>query len=216
MRNIFISGWATSDMIWSSVTGTGLPNDYLNWNRVLHGDFDLPESCIITGWSLGGQLALDLSRRPEVRGLVLVASMDCMVATDNRPGIEPERCSMITRNLTRSRHGYLREFVRECGADGQTLEDLLHESDSFSMEELIGGLAVMFNHTADPNPEVPSVVIHGTEDRIIPFEAAGYLASTVLKNARLVPVEGKGHLISMTAADEIGRAVKELAGSIGS
>ncbi len=78
---------------------------------------------------------------------------------------------MISAMLSRSRRGYLRSFFMECGASGEVLEELLTDSDSFTMPELISGLAVMFNHTAMPEPHIPSVVIHGTEDRIIPFEA---------------------------------------------
>ncbi len=214
MKAVYISGWATTPEVWRSVPDTGIEPVFLCWNNILQGDFTLPESCIVTGWSLGGQLAMDISRRTEVRGMVVVSSSTCITAGGHRPGIEPERSSMISAMLSRSRRGYLRSFFMECGASGEVLEELLTDSDSFTMPELISGLAVMFNHTAMPEPHIPSVVIHGTEDRIIPFEVSGYLSSKILRNSRLVAVEGGGHLLPIHASEVIARAVKDLAGSL--
>lgn len=214
MKILLISGWGTTCGIWNRVSFSGFEKQCISWDRVLTGDFQMPDRCVAAGWSLGGQIALDLSRRPEVEGLVLISSMTCIASTGIRPGIEPERCSMISRMLTRSRRGYLRSFFLECGATEEELIPLLEDSDVFTTEELISGLSVMFNHLAVPDPSVPAVIIHGTEDRIIPHEVSGYLARVVLKNAREIPVEGGGHLLPLHVPELIGKAVKDLAESL--
>lgn len=214
MQIVFISGWATGDDIWKNVHCPDLETKHISWDRIMGGEFELPDRCILTGWSLGGQIAMDLSRRAEVRGMVLVSSMTCIAASVNRPGIEPERCSMISRMLTRSRRGYLRSFFLECGAAETELPRLLEQSDEFSMEELISGLSVMFNHLAVPDPSVPVTVIHGTGDRIIPVEISRYLAEFVMPRCKTISIEGAGHLLPVSHGNTIGKAVVDLAGSL--
>ncbi len=177
----------------------------------MSGDSTLPSSCILTGWSLGGQLALKLSSRREVRGLVLVSSMSCIASSAYRPGVDPGTYSEITSMLSRSRQGYLKSFFRQCGAGRETLPDLLAQSSLFSIEELQLGLNVMFNNAMKPVRSLPATLIHGTSDRIIPFECSAYLAEEVLVGASLVPVEHGSHLLPITHPEVIVKAVKELA-----
>lgn len=214
MKTLLISGWATDHRLWEPVVGKIGEVDFLSWNSFLQGDFTLPERCILAGWSMGGQLAMDLSERPEVKGMVLISSMTCLARQGARPGIEPERCSMISKMLSRSRRGYLTSFFRECGADDSMLPGLLEMSDSFSMDELTAGLAVMFNHTARPSSSTPVMVIHGTEDRIVPYDVAEYLAGTVLEDAELITVNGGEHLLPLSEADLVAKAVMNLASSL--
>lgn len=214
MRAVLISGWGTEKGIWKHVAPAVPDSEHICWSQVIRGDFILPNPCIIAGWSLGGQLALDLSERSEVRGIVLVSSMTCLVSGEGRPGIEPERCSMIARMLSRSRKGYLTSFFRECGTSSDEMEELLDMSESFTIEELTAGLAVMFYHTALPSPFIPSVVIHGTADRIVPYETAGYLTGSVLKKAEHIPVNSGEHILPYSHGDLIAKAVNDLAGSL--
>jgi pimeloyl-ACP methyl ester carboxylesterase len=48
---------------------------------------------------------------------------------------------------------------------------------------------------------VPTLVIHGTEDRQVPFVAAEYLAANI-PGAQLYPFKGYGHLPLFTATQE--------------
>lgn len=211
MKAVFISGWATTDRIWDSVNCPGVEKITISWEKIMLGDFTLPENCIVTGWSLGGQLAMDLSRKAEVRGMVLLASMTCIASQGNRPGIEPERCSMISRMLNRSRRGFLRSFFKECGASESQVPELLEQSDEFSMAELISGLSVMFNHVAVPDPSVQATVIHGTEDRILPVDACRYLADSVMPESRSIFIDGADHLLPVLNGEVIEKAVMDLA-----
>jgi non-heme chloroperoxidase len=42
-----------------------------------------------------------------------------------------------------------------------------------------------------PGIDVPVLIVHGTEDRILPFESASQRLPALVKNARLSPVEGR-------------------------
>ena len=48
---------------------------------------------------------------------------------------------------------------------------------------------------------VPTLVIHGTEDRQVPFTAAEYLAAHI-PDAQLYPFKGYGHVPLFTATQE--------------
>lgn len=211
MDIVFISGWATSIRIWDKIGNFDFPFHFLEWNDILSGNSALPSSCILAGWSLGGQLALKLSSRPEVKGLLLVSSMCCIASSANRPGVDPNTYPEITSMLSRSRQGYLKSFFRQCGAGREVLPDLLAQSSLFSTEELQLGLNVMFNNVMKPVRSIPAILIHGTSDRIIPFECSAYLAEEVLDSASLVPVDSGSHLLPLTHPEVIAEAVRELA-----
>lgn len=54
----------------------------------------------------------------------------------------------------------------------------------------------------------PTLIIHGTEDAIVPFAGAEWLA-TQIPNNRFVRLEGTGHVPTMTRAGEVARAIDE-------
>jgi non-heme chloroperoxidase len=50
---------------------------------------------------------------------------------------------------------------------------------------------------------VPTLVMHGTADRIVPFHAAGEKTAKLIKNARLVAIKDGPHAINWTHAEEV-------------
>ena len=60
-----------------------------------------------------------------------------------------------------------------------------------------------------PNIDVPTLVVHGTADRILPFEVTAKRLPGLIKNMRLVPVEGGPHNIGWTFPDEVNKALLE-------
>jgi non-heme chloroperoxidase len=51
--------------------------------------------------------------------------------------------------------------------------------------------------------EVPTLVIHGDEDRIVPITAGGQRTANLIKGARQLTVKGGPHCITWTHADEV-------------
>jgi non-heme chloroperoxidase len=49
-----------------------------------------------------------------------------------------------------------------------------------------------------PNIDVPVLVVHGTEDRILPYESTAKRLPAMIKDVRVVPVEGGPHNIGWT------------------
>jgi non-heme chloroperoxidase len=56
-----------------------------------------------------------------------------------------------------------------------------------------------------PRIEVPTLVIHGDSDRIVPIEVSGKPTQQAIKGSRLVTVKGGPHGLNWTHADEVNR-----------
>jgi non-heme chloroperoxidase len=58
-----------------------------------------------------------------------------------------------------------------------------------------------------PRIDVPTLVMHGTADRILPFGATAARLPDLIKDVRLVTVDGGPHAIGWTHADEVNDAL---------
>jgi non-heme chloroperoxidase len=66
-----------------------------------------------------------------------------------------------------------------------------------------------------PKIDVPVLVMHGTEDRILPFEATAARLPALLSDCTLVPVEGGPHNIGWTYPEEVNAALLDFLGGAG-
>jgi non-heme chloroperoxidase len=63
-----------------------------------------------------------------------------------------------------------------------------------------------------PKFDVPTLVVHGTEDRILPFAATAARLPELIDDVRLVAVEGGPHNIGWTHPDEVNKALMDFLG----
>jgi non-heme chloroperoxidase len=63
-----------------------------------------------------------------------------------------------------------------------------------------------------PKIDVPTLVMHGTEDRILPFEATAARLSELIADVTVVPVEGGPHNIGWTHPEEVNAALLDFLG----
>ncbi len=82
------------------------------------------------------------------------------------------------------------------GASPGMLEALLLMNKEIDIRRVLGAV------------RVPTLVLHGSEDRVVPLEAARYLAERI-PGAQLVEIPGAGHLAMGEAARKINAAVKQ-------
>jgi non-heme chloroperoxidase len=55
--------------------------------------------------------------------------------------------------------------------------------------------------------DVPTLIIHGDEDRIVPFAASGQRTAKLMKGARLLVIKGGPHCVTWTHADAVNAAL---------
>jgi non-heme chloroperoxidase len=58
-----------------------------------------------------------------------------------------------------------------------------------------------------PRIDVPTLVVHGTEDRILPFSATAERLPALVKDLRLVRIEGGPHNVGWTHPEEVNSAL---------
>jgi non-heme chloroperoxidase len=58
-----------------------------------------------------------------------------------------------------------------------------------------------------PKIDVPTLVLHGTADRILPFEVTAARLSGLIADVTVVPVDGGPHNIGWTHHDEVNKAL---------
>ncbi len=63
-----------------------------------------------------------------------------------------------------------------------------------------------------PKIDVPVLVLHGTEDRILPFESTSARLPALIADCTLVPVEGGPHNIGWTFPEEVNEALLSFLG----
>ena len=62
---------------------------------------------------------------------------------------------------------------------------------------------------------IPVLVIHGDQDRVLPYEATGSRLPALLKNARSTVIAGAPHALIWTHADEVNQALLAFIGHPG-
>lgn len=110
--------------------------------------------------------------------------------------------------LIGSKHVFDEEKIRRLNE-----EEFDRASNLQSMEnhEFIRGLGLYLFRTSEIN--APTLIIHGTEDPIIPYEHGVHL-SKIIPNAILVTLDGTGHELHYNDWDEIINAISKHAGNL--
>ncbi|MHB1676148.1 MAG: pimeloyl-ACP methyl ester esterase BioH [Sulfuriferula sp.] len=166
---------------------------------------ELPPLFNLCGWSLGGQLALALTRlMPErVQRLLLVGTNPCFtMRADWSCAIEPAIFSRFSQDLTDNYEATLKRFlalqVHGDAAARQTLARLRAllfvrgKPDNLVLRESLNILLNDDLRSQVADIVTPTLVMHGSCDRLVPRCAAEWLART-LQNGSLHLIAGASH-----------------------
>ncbi|OON41865.1 alpha/beta hydrolase [Izhakiella australiensis] len=167
--------------------------------KALIDHLDLDDITLV-GFSMGGG---DVSRylanygSDRVRGLVLLASVTpyFLKTADNPNGVENAVFNGIKEGLCDDRAQFVREFVNAFyGANvGQRVSDGVLEQ-SFNIAMLASLKATIACVTAFSQTDfrgdmakitVPTLILHGDNDQIVPFEVSSKIAAGMIKDASL-------------------------------
>jgi pimeloyl-[acyl-carrier protein] methyl ester esterase len=176
---------------------------------------------LVAGWSLGGMLALQLAHdgSPAPQKLALLGvtprftrSADCSF------GLPPGQVRVLARNLERRFETTLAEFFALAFAGEEIAAERLREIRRFA----VSGNALPDRDTARALLETllqqdqreilsgvrqPTLVLHGSEDRIAPLAAGRFLAEA-LPQARLVELAGVGHAPFLSRPQQVAELLR--------
>ncbi len=165
----------------------------------------MPERAQICGWSLGGQvamqLALDFSDR--VSKLVLLSTTPCFRQRADWPyGMDDKTMTEFARSLEQDYTGTLKRFLSLQARSGDDAREViaalrakLFERGEPSLETLRGGLSILHDldlRDAAAGIAQPVLLIHGERDTVTPLGAGEWLAQC-LPQAELAIIHGSAH-----------------------
>lgn len=212
----------------------GFGESYKPWNgydydsfasdlNVLLETLDLSDVTLV-GFSMGGgEVARYIGTfgSKRVAKAVLMSAITPYLgkADDNPDGVDGSVFDGIIDGLLHDRLGFLYEFCKNFvnwDADGKDLisqRALDHSWDiaawaspkatiecvkAFSGTDFRADLAAI---------DVPTLILHGDKDQIVPFEASGELAHKLITGSELVIIEGGAHGLTYTQPDKVNQAL---------
>lgn len=180
----------------------------------------VPPAAVWLGWSLGGLVAMDAAlRHPRrVTQLILIASTPRFVAAPDWPHAmtEPVFAEFAGGVMHDYRGGLERFLSLQCRGD-EGGRDLLRRlrAELFAHGEpdpaaLTAGLAIL--ERTDLRPRLgeirtPTLVVHGSHDRLALPAAGEYLAARIA-GARSITVKGAGHAPFLSQPTHVEQAVR--------
>src|SRR5579863_3568717 len=165
----------------------------------------VPRAAVLVGWSLGGQLALQLAAEPAlaVKRLVLIATSPRFVRADDWPhGLSDATLRQFGAQLAHDPGQTIDDFIElqlrgsaEAAAVRATLKDSLARHGAAQPDALAAGLTLLEHNdlrALAQRIELPSLVIAGQYDRVT-APAAGQALSQLLPQAQLLTIRRAGH-----------------------
>ncbi len=173
----------------------------------------------LVGFSMGGgEIARYMSRHggKNVDRAALVASVvPYMLKTaDNPNGVDAGVFAKMTEGMKQDRASFFAKFFQDFYSvsllSHSVSTELLEWSRSVAMQASLKATLACAEAfaTTDFRPDlasfaVPTLVIHGTNDKTVPIDASGRAAATGIANARLVEYEGAPHGLFATHKERL-------------
>ncbi len=183
---------------------------------------DLRDATLV-GFSMGsGEVTRYLGTygSARVRKAALLAPLQpfLLKTADNPEGVDTSVFEGIKQGVVADRPAFFKSFF-ENFYNYDTLGGTRISEQAFQMSwnvavgaSAIASLACVTSWLTDfradlPKFDVPTLVVQGDEDRILPIDATGKRLPGMIKDAHLVVIKGGPHAIGWTHAEEVNRAL---------
>jgi non-heme chloroperoxidase len=186
---------------------------------------------VLAGFAMGtGEVARYLARHGSgrVRAAVLVTPLlpFLLKTDDSTEGIDRSVFDSITACIAADRPAAMKDFMdRSYNVDllggsrvsDQAWQNSFYVAISASAHAALGCVtACMEDFQADLAAiSIPVLIIHGDQDRVLPYEATSRRLPALLKNARSTVIAGGPHAIIWTHADEVNQALLDFIDPLG-
>jgi non-heme chloroperoxidase len=177
------------------------------------------EDFALVGFSMGGgEIARYLGTYGSngVSKAVIIGGVPpFLLKTDDNPeGVDASVFEGIKKAVVADRYAFFTEFFKNFYNSDPLLgnrvsKDVMHASWNLAASaSATASLACVSTWIEDfrkdvARIDVPTLVIHGDDDRIVPLSAAGQRTAKLIKGARLFVVKGGPHAITWTHAEEV-------------
>lgn len=203
--------------------------DYDTFAADLHTlmtELDLTDA-ILVGHSMGtGEVTRYLSRygSGRVSKAVFVSPIPpfLMKTADNPDALDKKMFDGFITAIANDRPAYQTQFLADFFNTDQNMgkrvsEEAVRANWNVALQASpIGTMASVSAWLTDFRPDlnridVPSLIIQGTQDRILPFPVTGQKLQQMLPGSRMVALDGAPHAIPWTHAQEVNQALLDFA-----
>ena len=184
---------------------------------------------ILVGFSMGsGEVTRYLGSygSARVRKAALFGAIPpyLLKTDDNLEGVDGDVFEQIKAAIATDRYAWFKDFLDNFYNTDKLMPERISEQAwqaSFNVAAAASPFASyacvdtwLTDFRGDlPKIDVPVLVVHGTDDRILPFEATAARLPDLIDDVKLVPVEGGPHNIAWTHPDEVNDALLEFIGA---
>jgi non-heme chloroperoxidase len=181
------------------------------------------EDVVLCGFSMGtGEVTRYLGTygSGRVRKAVLLGAIPPFLrkTSDNPEGVDGQVFEDIKAAIVRDRYAYFKDFFDNFyNVDKLGSTRISEQARQASFNVAAGASPYASYACVDtwltdfrpdlPKIDVPMLVVHGTEDRILPLAATAARLPSLVAGLELVTVEGGPHNIGWTHPDEVNEAV---------
>lgn len=178
---------------------------------------------ILAGFSMGtGEVTRYLGRHGSARvskaALFGVIPPFLLKTEDNPEGVPGQVFADIKAAIVKDRYAYFKNFLDNFyNVDVLAPDRISEQAWQASFTVAVGSSPYATYACVDtwltdfrddlPKIDVPTLVVHGTEDRILPFDATAGRLSELIADVTIVPVEGGPHNVGWTHPDEVNEAL---------
>jgi len=175
----------------------------------------------LVGFSMGGgEVARYIGKygSDNVTSAVIIAGVPpyLLKTSDNAEGVDGAIFDDIEKAAAADRYAFFTEFLKnffntDVFMGTRVSEEAVRASWNVAMgASAVASVACVRTWTEDFRNDVskisvPTLVIHGEADRIVPFSASGQVTARMIPGARLVTMKDGPHAINWTHADIVNR-----------
>jgi non-heme chloroperoxidase len=173
----------------------------------------------LVGFSMGGgEVARYLGKYGSkgVSQAVIISGVPpfLLKTLDNPEGVDGSVFAGIQKAVAADRYAFFTDFFKNFYNTDQLLGKRVSEQAVQASWNVAAGASATASLACVPTwhedfrtdlsrIDVPTLVIHGDADRILPITASGLRTAKLIKGARLLVVKGGPHCITWTHADEV-------------
>jgi non-heme chloroperoxidase len=177
----------------------------------------------LVGFSMGGgEIARYFGKYGSkgVKKAVFISAVPpfLLKTQDNPDGVDQAVFDGIQKAVAADRYAFFTEFFRNFFNTDLLIGKRVSEQTVQACWNLAASASAIASYACVPTwhedfrkdllrVDVPTLIIHGDADRIVPLSASGAKTAKLVKDSRLVVVNDGPHCISWTHADEVNSAI---------